>query len=197
MAASSHDGLASGIYQKPCIPKQMIFQDSALLGGLEKINKKFKSLDNDLYALRAEKNERLRREYKSPGVQKFRNRNWSRDNSTDIYRDLQERDRRVTRRSNRLIGKSRNSSGDRLNDRARNGRNDSKQKSNKHCEYCDQYGHTWKYCWDIQANAKKVRSIKEMDHRDDDPSDTFNSMVSKDPISDDDLECFFREISLK
>ena len=55
MAASSHDGLASGMYQKPDIPKQVTFQDSALLGGLQKINKKLKSLDNDLHALRTEK----------------------------------------------------------------------------------------------------------------------------------------------
>ena len=57
MRASSHDGLASGIYQKPDIPKQVIFQDSALMSGLQKINKRLKSLDNDLNAMRAEKNE--------------------------------------------------------------------------------------------------------------------------------------------
>ena len=33
----------------------MTFQDSALLSGLQKINKKLKSLDNDFFALRAEK----------------------------------------------------------------------------------------------------------------------------------------------
>ena len=54
MAASSHDGLASGMYQKPDIPKQFTFQDSALLNGLQKNNEKLKSLDIDLYALRAE-----------------------------------------------------------------------------------------------------------------------------------------------
>ena len=54
MAASSYDGLASDIYQKPDIPKQVTFQDSILLSGLQKINKKLKSLDNDLSALRAE-----------------------------------------------------------------------------------------------------------------------------------------------
>ena len=54
MVASSHDGLGSGIYQKPDIPKQVTFQDSALLSDLQKINKKLKSLDNDLYALRTE-----------------------------------------------------------------------------------------------------------------------------------------------
>ena len=81
MTASSHDGLTSGIYQKPDISKQVTFQDSALLSGLQKINKKLKSLDNSLYALRAERNERSRREYKSPGRQKFRNRNRSRDKS--------------------------------------------------------------------------------------------------------------------
>ena len=66
MAASSHDGLASGMYQKPDIPNQATFQDSGLLSGFHKINKEFKSLDNDLYPLRAEKNERSRRHYKSP-----------------------------------------------------------------------------------------------------------------------------------
>ena len=66
MVASSHDGLASGNYRKPDIPKQVTFQDSALLSGLQNINKKLKSLDNDLNAMRAERNERSRREYKSP-----------------------------------------------------------------------------------------------------------------------------------
>ena len=47
MAASSHDGLASGMYQKPDIPKQVTFPDSALLSGLQKINEKLKSLDNE------------------------------------------------------------------------------------------------------------------------------------------------------
>ena len=84
---------------------------------------------------------------------------------------------------------------DRSNDRARNGRNDSRQKSSRHCEYCDQDGHTWKYCWEMQANAKKARRLKEMDDRDDDPSDTFNSMVSEDIISDDDLDDFIRNFS--
>ena len=56
MVASNHDGLAPGSYQKPDISKQVTFQDSALLSGLQKINKKLKSLDNDLYAMRAERN---------------------------------------------------------------------------------------------------------------------------------------------
>ena len=85
MVASNHDGLTSGIYQKPDISKQVIFQDSALLSGLQKINKKLKSLDNDLYAMRTERNERSIREYKSPGRQRFRNRNISRDNSRDSF----------------------------------------------------------------------------------------------------------------
>ena len=34
-----------------------------------------------------------------------------------------------------------------------------------------------------------------MDDRNDHPSDTFNSMVSKDPISDDDLDGFIRNFS--
>ena len=38
MVASNHDGLNSGIYQKPDIAKQVTFQDSALLSGLQKIN---------------------------------------------------------------------------------------------------------------------------------------------------------------
>ena len=96
MSASSHDGLASGMYQKPDIPKQVTFQDSALLSGLQKIE----NLDNDLYDLRAEKNKISRRQYKSPGSSNYRNRNWSRDNSADSSRDSQDRDRRATRRSN-------------------------------------------------------------------------------------------------
>ena len=62
-------------------------------------------------------------------------------------------------------------------------------------KYCDQDGHTWKYCWEMQANAKKARRLKEMDDRDDDPSDTFNSMMSEDIISDDDLDEFIRNFS--
>ena len=88
MVASSYDALASGIYQKSDIPKQLTFQDSALLSGLQKINKKLKGLDNDLYALRAERKERSRRESKSPGRQKLRNRNRSRDNSSDSSREI-------------------------------------------------------------------------------------------------------------
>ena len=34
MVASTHDGLTSGIYQKPDIAKQVTVQDSALLSGL-------------------------------------------------------------------------------------------------------------------------------------------------------------------
>ena len=97
----------------------------------------------------------------------------------------------MSRRSNR----SRNNSGDRSNDRTGNGRNDSKHKSNRHYEYCDQDGHTWKHCWEMQASAKKARRLKEMDDSDDDPSDTFNSMMSEDPISDDDLDGFIRNVS--
>ena len=48
----------------------------------------------------------------------------------------------------------------------------------------------------MQANANKARRHKEVDDGDDDPSDTFNSMVSEDPISDDDLDGL-SEISLK
>ena len=195
MVASSHGGLASGNYQKPDIPKQVTLQDSALLSSLQKINKKLKSLNNVLHALRAERYERSMGEYKSPGRQKFRNRNRFRDNFRDSSRDSQDRYRRNSRRSNRSRNKSRNNSGARSNDRARNGRNDSRQKSNRHCEYCAQDGHTWKYCWEMQANAKTPRRLKEMDDRYNDPSDTFNSMVSEDPISDDDLDGFIRNFS--
>ena len=132
---------------------------------------------------------------KSPGRQKFRNKNRSRDYSRDSSRDSQDRDRRNSKRPNRSRNKSRNNSSDRSNDRARNGRNDLTQKSNRHCEYCDQDGHTWKYCWEMQANAKNARRLKEMDDKDDDPSDTFNSLVSEDLISDDDLDGFIRKFS--
>ena len=47
----------------------------------------------------------------------------------------------------------------------------------------------------MHANAKKARRLKEMDDRDDDPSDSLNSMVSEDPISDDDLDEFMRNFS--
>ena len=68
MAASSHDGLASDMYQKSEIPKQVTYQYLALLSGLQKINKKLKCMHNNSYALRAEKNEKSRRQYKSPGT---------------------------------------------------------------------------------------------------------------------------------
>ena len=123
--------------------------------------------------------------------------NWSRENSRDSSRDSQDRDRMVPRRSNRSRNKSKNNSGDRSNDRARNDRNDSIWKSNKHCEYCDQDGHTWKYCCVMQANAKKVRRFKKMDDRYDDPSDIFNSMGSKGHISDDDLDGFISNFTEK
>ena len=67
LAASSHDALVSGIYQRPNICKSITFQDSAFLSGPQKTNKSLKSVDNELYALRAEKNERSRRQYKPPG----------------------------------------------------------------------------------------------------------------------------------
>ena len=47
----------------------------------------------------------------------------------------------------------------------------------------------------MQANVEKARRLKEMDGRDDDSSDTFNSMLSKDPISDHDLDGFIRNFS--
>ena len=47
----------------------------------------------------------------------------------------------------------------------------------------------------MQASAKKARRLKQMDHRDGDPSDTLNSMVSEDPISNDDLYGFIRHFS--
>ena len=47
----------------------------------------------------------------------------------------------------------------------------------------------------MQANEKKARRLKEMDDRDNDPSDTFNSMVGEDPISGDDLDGFIRNFS--
>ena len=78
-AASIHDVFVSGMFQKADILKQVIFQDSALLGGLQKIDEYLKSVDNDLYALRAERNDRPTRQYKSLGRSKYRNRNWSRN----------------------------------------------------------------------------------------------------------------------
>ena len=51
--------------------------------------------------MRTERNERSRREYKSPGRQRFRNRNRSRGNSRDSSRDSQDRDRRNSKRVNR------------------------------------------------------------------------------------------------
>ena len=47
----------------------------------------------------------------------------------------------------------------------------------------------------MQADAKKAKRLKEMNDRDDDLSDTFNSMVSGDPISENDLDGFIRNFS--
>ena len=47
----------------------------------------------------------------------------------------------------------------------------------------------------MQANVKKAKRLKEIDDRYDDPSDTFNSKVSEDLISDDDLDGFIRNFS--
>ena len=101
----------------------------------------------------------------------------------------------MSRRSARSRNKPRHNWSSRPNDRARTGSNESKQKSNRHCEFGDQDGQTWKYCWEMKANAKKAKKLKEMDDREDDPSDTFNSMVSEEPISDDDLEGFISNFS--
>ena len=42
---------------------------------------------------------------------------------------------------------------------------------------------------------RKPEGLRRLDDRDDDSSDTFNSMVSEDPISDDDLDEFIRNFS--
>ena len=68
-------------------------------------------------------------------------------------------------------------------------------KPKKHCEYCDQGGHIRKYCWAKQPNVKKAKRHKDIDDRDNGPPDTFNFMVSKDPISDKDLDDFIRNFS--
>ena len=47
----------------------------------------------------------------------------------------------------------------------------------------------------MQANTKKVRRLKEMNDRDDNPSDTFNSTVTEDIISDGALDGFIRNFS--
>ena len=118
MLASCHDGLASGIYKSLTYPKGNCFSRFSFIKWLSKINTKLKSQDN-IYIPR------------------------------DSSRDSQVRDGSKTRRSNvknRSRNKCTNNAGDRSNDRASNGRNYSKQKSNKHCKYCNQDGHTWKYC---------------------------------------------------
>ena len=153
MAASSHDGMASGIYQKPDISKQMTFQDSALLSGLQKIDKKLKSLDNDLHALRADKNENPRKNINHQEDKSLETETGL-DTILEIVLEIHKTD---------IEG------------------------------YQD--GHTWKHCWEMQVNAKKARRLKEIDYRDNDPSDTFNSMMSEDPISDEDHDGLIRNFS--
>ena len=51
--------------------KQVNFQNSTLLSGLQRINQMFKYLDNVSYAVRAEKNVGSGKQYKSPGRSKF------------------------------------------------------------------------------------------------------------------------------
>ena len=46
LAISSHDGTASGMCYKPDISEQVIFQDSAFLNGVHKINKNMTYMDN-------------------------------------------------------------------------------------------------------------------------------------------------------
>ena len=48
----------------------------------------------------------------------------------------------------------------------------------------------WKYCCEMQANEKKGKRLKETDDRDDGPSDTFNSMLSKVSSSDKNYDHF-------
>ena len=53
------------------------------------------------------------------------------------------------------------------------------RKSNKHCDYCDQDGQTWKYCWEMEANAKEARRLEEMDDRDDGPTRHFQLNIEQ------------------
>ena len=127
MAASSYDGMALGMYYKPDISKERTFQNSALLSGLQKINKKFNYLNNDLYVPGTEKIEGLK-QYKPWGRSSFRNRNLSRDSSRHSSIDSQERHERPTWRPNdvkRSRNKSRNNSGGKLDKRERKVENDS------------------------------------------------------------------------
>ena len=145
--------------------------------------------------MRAERNERSRREYNHQ-EDKSLGRKTGLETILEIVLEIHKTGIEGTQKGlNRSKNKSRNNSSDRSNDRARYGRNDARQKSSRHCEYCDQDGHTWKYCWEMHANVKKARRLKEMDDSDDGPSDTFNSMVSEDPISDDNLDGFIRNFS--
>ena len=99
--------------------------------------------------MRAERNERSRREYnhqedKNLGI------GTGLETTLEIVLEIHKIEiEGIPKRANRSRNKSRNSSRDRSNDRARNGRSDSRQKSNRHCEYCNQDGHTWKYCWEM------------------------------------------------
>ena len=47
----------------------------------------------------------------------------------------------------------------------------------------------------MQTNVKKGKKLKEIDNRDDHPTDTFKSMVSEDPICDEDLGDFTKIFS--
>ena len=58
---------------------------------------------------------------------------------------------------------ARNDSGDRSDGRPRKDVSDCRQKFDKHCYYCDQDGHTWKYCWEMQALIKKAKRIRVLD----------------------------------
>ena len=44
----------------------------------------------------------------------------------------------------------------------------------------------------MQANVKKTKRFKEIDDRDDGPSDTFNSVVNEDSNSGEELDDFIR-----
>ena len=100
MAASSHDGLASGVYQKTDIPKTGNFPRFGSIKWFPKDQEKVEKSGQWFICL---ENERLKRQYKSPGRSNFWNRNWLIDNSRDCSRDSQDRDRRATLSLVRLV----------------------------------------------------------------------------------------------
>ena len=89
MASSNNDGLGSGLYQNPDIPKQVTFKIQLYDVVYKRSIRKLTSIGNDSYALRVGKKIDLEDNINPQVDQTLERENWSRDSS----RDSLDRDR--------------------------------------------------------------------------------------------------------